>query len=553
MRITDFLASCRAAIIVVALCAFLAPAGAQQPAATAVVAGAEAQYVYRFQARDTLIGASRRLLLQPQRWPELQRFNGIRSALVIPPGTPIRIPWSWLKLVPETALVLSVTGTVTRDGVPLAQGDVLAQGVRVDTSADGSATLQFADQSVVTLQKSSVLRLERLQRVEAVPDAHRVELRLESGRTETAVKPQRDVGRFEIVTPVAISAVRGTQFRTGFDAAATQATAETLEGTVAVGASQGSADVGAGYGTRVESAGSVLAPVPLLPAPDLAALPAINARPVLHVEVPPLPQAATYRVQLASDAQFHALRADAFSVSPAFDVPVPADGEFWLRVRGIDALGIEGRDAARAFTQHVLPGAPVAVAPAPDARFHGDGISLQWSTLAEAVRYRVQVARDAQFGDVVDDRQAEAAAMATLRDLVPGVYFWRVAGINAANESGDWSASRRFVLRPATPLVSASQRDTKLLRLTWLTLAGERYRLQVSRDAAFTRLFADTTLQSAGFEITRPASGTWFARLQLIDAQGVADPVGEAQRFDVPIRLWLKVLLGSTVLLPLLL
>ncbi len=553
MRTIEFQPSRFAAIIAVALCAFLSPAGAQQPAAAGAAAEAEAQFVYRFQARDTLIGASRRLLLQPQRWPELQRFNGIRSALVIPPGTPIRIPWSWLKVVPETAVVLSVTGTVTRDGAPLAQGDVLAQGVRIDTSADGSATLRFADQSEVTLQKSSVLRLERLQRVESVPEAHRVELRLESGRTETAVKPQRDVGRFEIVTPVAISAVRGTQFRTGFDAAAAQATAETLEGAVAVGAAQGSAVVGAGFGTRVESAGSVLAPVPLLPAPDLAALPAQNARPTLHVEVPPLPQAASYRVQIASDAQFHALRADTFSASPVFDVPVPADGDYWLRVRGIDALGIEGRDAARAFTQHVLPGAPRALAPASEARLYTNGITLQWSTLAEAVRYHVQVARDAQFSDLVDDRQVEAGDGARLRDLVPGAYFWRVAGVNAAAESGDWSPSSRFVRRPATPVITAAQHDTKSLRLTWPTLAGERYRLQVSRDAAFTRLVSDTTLDGGAFGITHPASGTWFARLQVIDAQGVADPVGDPQQFDVPVPLWLKVLLGSTVLLPLLL
>ena len=72
--------------------------------------------------------------------------------------------------------------------------------------------------------------------------------------------------------------MRGTQFRTGFDAATSRATTETLEGTVGVAASQGSAAVGAGFGTRVESGGSVLAPVPLLPAPDLASLSPVNAQ-----------------------------------------------------------------------------------------------------------------------------------------------------------------------------------------------------------------------------------------------------------------------------------
>jgi hypothetical protein len=542
-----------AVVAAVALVPGIRPAGAQQAAQVVAAPAGDPQFIYRFRPRDTLIQVSQRLLLQPGRWPELQRLNGIRNPFNIPPDTPIRIPYAWLKLSPATALVQTVTGSVTRDGVPLAQGDVLSQGVRIETAADGSCSILFADQSVVTLHKSSVLRLERLQRVEGVEDGHSAQLRLDSGRAETAIKPRRDVGRFEIVTPVAISAVRGTQFRTGFDAATNQATTETLEGTVGVAASQGSAAVGAGFGTRVESGGSVLAPVPLLPAPDLALLPPVNARPRLRVEFPPVAQAAAYRVQLATDADFRAVRADESSASPALDLPVPADGSYWLRVRAIDSLGIEGRDATRGFTQHLLPAAPAALAPAPGTRFHTADVTLQWSAQAEAARYRLQVSRDAQFGELITDRQVESGASATPGDLAPGTYYWRVAGLNAGGESGDWSEPGSFLRRPPAPAIEVVQAGPRSLRLTWQTRPGERYRLQVARDAAFSRPVADTVLDGGQLTIARPASGSHYARLQVIAADGVADPFGATQQFEVPVPLWLKVLLSSTVLLPLLL
>ncbi|MBK7115853.1 MAG: FecR domain-containing protein [Proteobacteria bacterium] len=553
MRLSRPSVPARVVVTALALLSGMPAASAQQAAPATVAAATDPQFIYRFRARDTLIQVSQRLLLQPQRWPELQRLNGIRNTLNIAPDTPIRIPYSWLKLSPDTAVVQQVAGSVTRDGVQVAQGDLLAQGTRIETSVDGSVSILFADQSVVTLHRSSVLRLERMQRVEGVSDNHSTELRLESGRIETTVKPKRDVGRFEIVTPVAISAVRGTQFRTGFDGTTTQATTETLEGTVGVAASLGAAAVGAGFGTRVESSGSVLAPVPLLVAPDLTSLPPTNARPGLRVEFPPVAEAASYRVQLASDPDFRAVQADAVSGAPAFDVPVPADGSYWLRVRAIDSRGIEGRDAQRAFTQHVLPAAPVALAPAPDARIYATGVTLQWSARAEAARYRLQLSGDPQFGDLIADRQVESGPGATLEELPPGVYFWRVAGLSSSGESGDWSQSGRFHQRPPTPALAAMQGEPRSLRLAWATRPGERYRLQVSRETAFARPIVDAVLEGGEFALARPASGTYYARLQVIDALGVADPMGATQQFDMPVPRWLKVLLGSTVLLPLLL
>ena len=45
----------------------------------------------------------------------------------------------------------------------------------------------------------------------------------------------------------------------------------------------------------------------------------------------------------------------------------------------------------------------------------------------------------------------------------------------------------------------------------------------------------------------------YHARLQVIAADGIADPAGTARQFLVPVPRWLEVLIGSTMLLPMLL
>src|SRR5262249_32867433 len=243
---------------------------------------------YYAKPRDTLIGLSRRILQQPRRWPEVQERNHIRDPYRIKPGTPIRIPYSWLRLAPEAASVSNTTGTVTSAGQVVKQGQTLPQAPLIETGEDGSVAIDLADGSRLRLQKSSALQLQEMQRVEGIPDSHDTRVRLGSGHVETDVKPHRDVGRFEIVTPTAVLAVRGTTFRTNSSPVEQTVTAETLEGTVAVSAQAATVEIPANFGTRVTKDSPPLPPVPLLPAPDLSGVPSTNTQRTLQFTFAPI-------------------------------------------------------------------------------------------------------------------------------------------------------------------------------------------------------------------------------------------------------------------------
>jgi hypothetical protein len=487
-------------------------------------------------------------LIDPRRWPEVQARNSIANPRRIPLGDGIRIPYAWLRLSADTATVTAVSGDVREGGHDVTRGQTFPEGTRIETGSDGSLTLALADGSVVTVQKLSVLTLEEMRQVSGAEAAHDTRFKLESGRLQTQVKPHADVGRFEISTPVAVSAVRGTQFREAFEPGAGNASTETLEGAVAVSGSGAEVTVPADFGTRVVPNEAPLPPIRLLPPPDLRSLPATNNANRLQLEWPAIPNATRYRLQLSPDAEFHSFLADAeLDVSKA-DLPAPADGSYWLRVRAIDGLGLEGHDAVQSFAQHELPAAPNPIMPMGGTNVIGDGGDFAWSEAGPDTHYQVQIATDAQFAQLLLEREIQGAAHIAVERVPSGRYFWRVRAADKQGENGNWSAAQEFTQRPASPTPAPPLFVAHQMQFHWAPQDGVRYRVQIARDPRFAAPLLDQTLDDPTLSTRRLRMGTYYARVQTIAADGSTVPFGSPVRFEVPAPLWLRVLLPVVTL-----
>jgi hypothetical protein len=123
---------------------------------------------------------------------------------------------------------------------------------------------------------------------------------------------------------------------------------------------------------------------------------------------------------------------------------------------GLNTVTLEGRQrvvaAARTgalSTRVLLPEAPVPILPADNRTFDltgGGDVDLRWSRVPDAARYRIQISRSRLFvpdaNEVdLDDRTGLSARIKVSRE---GPYFWRLAAINRAGVSSDWSSVRRF-------------------------------------------------------------------------------------------------------------
>lgn len=422
----------------------------------------------------------------------------------------------------------------------ITQGMQLGAGALLKTAADASLCLQFADGSRLVLQGGSELRLDRLSRYgrSGMVDTR---LRLQRGRITNEVEPVVGPGAgFIVETPSASSAVRGTQFRV--EAASTRTLTEVLEGGVAVSAKQRPTLIPRGYGSVVEAgqAGAVKA-VPLLPAPDLSALSAAGQQLGRDISWPAVVGAVRYRMQASDQSDFGTLLADLQIDAPQTRLPALPGGRYFLRVRAIDAQGLEGQDAVLPFSiENPLP--PYAIAPAADAVVRDSRVALSWTQAPGASAYRYQVASNREFDQPVVDATGIADTEVKLpKTLPPGAYFWRVASVDTTGKQGSFGDVMAFELRLLTEAGQIDS-DTDKSRsdvVTFRWQAGppdQHYRFQMSRKPDFSILKIDEVVSQAEITVPKPGSGTWYLRAQAIGSDGFEGPLPEPQVVKIPCR-----------------
>lgn len=499
-------------------------------------AAEEPVYLHEATRGDTLIGLGRRFLVDPRRWPELQRFNEIRNPTRIPVGSTVRIPLRLMRTEAASATVLGVTGEVRTAGQAVAAGQPVGEGGEIATGADGHATVRLVDGTLLRLRPSSRLSLRESRRVR---DANAVQsgARLERGRVEVEAAPAA-AGKpgFRIETPQGVLGVRGTEFRVATEGAGSDTRGEVLGGVVAFTAPGGGAatPVSAGFGSVIGAQGQVAAPVRLLPAPAVAALPVLQERILVRLQLPPLEGAQRYRAQVSLDASFDKVVADLTSATPELRFADLPDADYVLRVRGIDALGLEGRDADHRFRLKARPEAPLPSAPQPRAVAFGGRMEFSWTANPEAQHYRMRLATAPDFAQPLRELGELRETTTVLEGLAPGTYHWQMRSVRAGGDAGPWGDARSFELRPLPPQPAPPKVGDRGVAFAWDGRPGQTFEFQLARDAAFTQLVFERQLTEPKLDVPLPGTGRFFVRLRARDPDGFMGPYTTPQSFEVP-------------------
>lgn len=506
--------------------------------ALASFAASAQEWRYRVRPGDTVWDLSAKYVRSDIPWQRLQSHNAVPDPYRLPPGSLMRFPVAWLKQQPAKAQVLAVQGAVeaqagrTAKLMSVAEGMRVGIGTRLRTAKGASLTLQFVDGSRLLLQGDSELILDKLTAYGATGMAD-TRVRLARGRISNAVKRMRGpASRFIVETPSTMSSVRGTEFRIGSDEQGSQA--EVLEGSVAVSGGGRQIVLKPGQGTASGADNRPAAASLLLPAPESASLKLQAGRLVWA----PVAGAQRYRAQVSATADFLTLAVDEISDAPSIALPALANGDYRLRVRAIDGNGIEGFDAEAAARISVQP--PFAIAPTQGDTSRVDRPRFRWASMGEGVRYRFQLANDPTFATPLIDQDGLAKTeLRAAQALAPGEYYWRVAAVDAAGQASAFNDGVRFGVAPADgpALERDANADKNTLTVRWPEAGpGQRYRFQLSRKADFSRLEVDRELDTNQISLPNLRSGTWYARTQVIDSDGYAEPFGPAQSVKLGCR-----------------
>jgi hypothetical protein len=184
------------------------------------------------------------------------------------------------------------------------------------------------------------------------------------------------------------------------------------------------------------------------------------------------------------------------------------------------------------------PDAPIPFRPAAGAKARNTALLLSWTAHPDAWHYRLEVARDSAFQDLVFHRDDLSDTQAKVA-LPPGDYHWRVASTaqtaSGRPDVGPWGDGQLVHLRalPADAQPPRITADQLFFQLPGEP--GQRFELQLAKDAAFSQARQTFHSAEAGIAVARPAEGgTLFMRYRATDPDGYVGPYTRTQRVELP-------------------
>ncbi|MEL6876305.1 MAG: FecR domain-containing protein [Pseudomonadota bacterium] len=295
---------------------------------------------------------------------------------------------------------------------------------QIITQAGSFVTLSLEDGSRISMPSNSKVRITRLRHI-LLTDSVDYEFSVDNGRVRSKVTPfDRDADRYRVRTPVAVSAVRGTDYRVRVDDTSGTAFAETVDGQVDVAAGQdigaaSAVSVPAGQGAAATASGELLT-ASLLAEPAMVEPAKTQSDPELRFEFEPGATAQGYRMMISSDAGFVDILDEKNSGEPVMTLPAIPDGRYFGKASVLASDGFEGLPSTFSFKR--------VLSTINGTAGQGDfGFRFKWAGEGSGTRlYRFQlVAGDKAAVPMVDEAGLTADVL-TLSDLPDGDYFWRV-------------------------------------------------------------------------------------------------------------------------------
>jgi hypothetical protein len=508
-------------------------------AAMAVFSTHAADWLYLTVPGDTLSGIGQAYLNNPKDWPKIQTANGVRVPKHLPANSRLKIPVELLKVTPAAVNVVAVKGNARfkrADGPfqPLVSGATLTGGETVLTGPGASVSYQFADNTRLTQQATSKLSFGRLASYGKTGMVS-TEISLDSGRMEaSATKQLAPAGGFKVRTPIAVAGLRGTEFRLNVAEDGKTMRNEVTEGAVAVSAQGQEVQVDAGFGTFAELGKPPAPPTMLLAKPDLSALPGKLNRLPANLAWPENPAAQAWRIQLSEDANFLTLLRDDLVTQATMELtPELPDGDYFLRVRGVNQLGLEGFNANHAFSLSARPLPPMPQKPALGERIAQHEIELAWHTAEGAQGYLLQLAPTPEFGQGVIERRLPSISPtneSTRETLASGEWHWRIASLDAQGQPRAFSPHRAFRVQPppAIPLLLPESENQLVttkpeVKLQWHASAEtEAYHVQIAADPDFAQQVVNQRTTETHLSTPSKAPGNWYWRVAALGVDDVS-------------------------------
>ena len=486
------------------------------------------------QRGTNLIRIARQYCQHPSDWKTIAALNHLKSPYIIYADSTLLIPLPILRTKEISATVISLKGKpqlVDRDkkASPLHKGDAVFPGQTVVTRDDEYVHLIYPDHKHSRIGPESKMLLVYLMRL--ADDNLQAEFFLEQGRMTNAIERRLKANEhFRTRTPMAITGIRGTEFRIRLEDEQSSVV-ETLKGKVALSAAGKNVLVRKGQGVRVKKGQPPAQPRPLPPAPPLPELQPVYRTIPIQITVPAQKNRSAFHLRITSDEKGLDTLVDQ-TVKPGgtFSIASLQDGIYFLFLSAIDRQGFESAPAGPAHLKiRTIPGAPIISSPDNGQKFFEKTVKIRWLKSDDADHYELQLARDREFSDLVDNRSLKESQYIT-PELAPGRYFFRVRLVakdgfeTLYSTLLDWQIMEQPKLGSLSTSTSGGDDG---ITLRWPPMANMKsYGIQIATDRDFTDIIAEQEgLAEPSYTIDfLIVSGTYYVRIHSITEDGLVSP-----------------------------
>ncbi|PID44374.1 MAG: hypothetical protein CSB48_01975 [Proteobacteria bacterium] len=476
---------------------------------------------YRLRPSDSIWSVANDYLKPGKSWVDLVRHNHISAPGKTAPGTLLQIPFNWLKVQPAPALTVSITGEVlikksqeTR-WKPLLPKQHLRVGDTIKT-VNGSVLIRFADQSVLRLDKNTKVVFNRLSQFgkSGMTDTG---LRLEKGRVSTKVAPVKVNGsRYEISTPSAVAAVRGTEFRLHTNGRQTDL--EVVEGTVNLSSPSETVDIPAGYTIGTSGSGKLSTAARLLPPPSVRQIPSPVTRLPVTITWNEVNGAQKYQYSLYKGSQHDGnLILRRMTPTPRITLNHLNNGAYTLTMRAITGSGIHGMDQVQPLRIKIPAITATLISPVDGEQFNDTSPVFRWKPITSNVQARLQVAVSEDFSEpVIDSGYIYQHNRSLDTTLKPGHYYWRVL-TRAGGEGITSSEVRTFAISGSLekPKIISIDYKNGNATVSWEAVtAAESYTVQLSSSHSFGTILQEKTTNETSLPLKMKPGMSCYLRIR---------------------------------------
>ena len=489
----------------------------------------------------SLIKLARVYCHEEKDWQEIARVNKLSPPYLIRSKSTLQIPLSLLNVEKLSARIATV-----RESVTLMQGDnvlgearnndLLHPGQTLLTDAEGYAYLVFPDNKFTRVAPESQITLNYLLRL---ADGNvKTELLLTKGRIRHLIKKKlKQNETFRTRTPVAVTGVRGTDFRIKVTGDGGNIV-ETLSGVVRLAAAGDAVSVRKGQGARVAKGKAPVAPRPLPASPDGIQLQTVYKALPVAFTIPAQDNIRSNRVRITLDKDGN---------QPLYETIVPAgkpvkidtlpDGHYYCFVTAVDQGDFESLPAGPfPLFLRTVPSAPFFSSPKNHSISWDSQVNVSWLQSDQAAAYQVELAADKDFQHSLVSKQIKDAHFVT-DELQPGTYYFRVRAVAEDGFISLHSLPLSWKVMKQGPVdMGVRNSEGKGLTIQWAAANEDStYDLQIATD----NTFKDVVVSRQG--LTSPSCtikeymdpGSYFLRIRFSQDDGTFSPWTPPQKMVV--------------------